>query len=220
MLLPSLFRRFVTAITFLLAVSALAACSSDSQSKPETQYIANNFREIIDEALTRPYLQEFDRAVLERAKEAGRIEQSDYDEAYSRFEQCMRSNGEPVTLRKLSNGPYRVVTTPLSPGETLESAMEVVTECERGTILHLADLYGIQQGNPKLLANPDQIAYECLEAKGLLTSEFSLEEFTEIMTKPGPPGVPLEERLPFDPYADEPQACLVGANMSYSKPPS
>lgn len=84
MLLPSLFRRFVTAITFLLAVSALAACSSDSQSKPETQYIANNFREIIDEALTRPYLQEFDRAVLERAKEAGRIEQSDYDEAYSR----------------------------------------------------------------------------------------------------------------------------------------
>ncbi|MCA4134903.1 hypothetical protein [Arthrobacter sp. M4] len=207
----------ILAIGMLAFVTPTIAACSDNTNGPERVYIANNFGELIEESLSGPFLQEFDRGVLERAKVAGRIEQADYDEAYSRFEQCMRAVDEPVTLKKLSNGLYKVETTPLSPGESLDSAMDKVTECSKGTTFHIAGLYGIQQGNPKLLANPDQVAYECLEAKGLVSSDFSLEEFTEAMTKPGNPGQSTQDRVPFDLYEDEAQACLVGANMSYSK---
>ncbi len=199
------------------ALFAVAACSTGGYDNPERKYIAKNFRELIERDLESPFLQEFDRSVLERAKETGRIEQSDYDEAHSRFEQCMRTSGEPVTLKKFGNGLYRVDTTPLSPDESLQAAGNVYIECAKGTIFHIANLYGIQQANPKLLANPDQIAYECLEAKGLVTPDFSLEEFTKAMTEPGSPGQSTQDRVPFDLYEDEAQACLVGANMNYGK---
>lgn len=202
---------------FALALPILAACSASSQETTERQYIAKNFAELIDEDLGSPLLQEFDREILERAKATGRIEQSDYDEAYGRFEQCMSASGEPVKLKKFNNGLYRVDTTPLSPGESLESAMDVVAQCSSGTVAHIANLYGIQQGNPKLLANAYQVVYECMEAKGLVDSDFSLKEFTKVMDEPGPPGVPLSARLPFNPYADEAQECFISGNMTVFK---
>ncbi|MEZ2390555.1 hypothetical protein AB6813_13590 [bacterium RCC_150] len=200
-----------------LALPILAGCSISSQQTKERQYIANSFAELIDQALAGPFLQEFDREILQRAKATGRIDQGDYDEAYGRFERCMSASGEPVSLKKFRNGLYRVDTTPLSPGESLDSAMDVVTECSKGTIFHIANLYGIQQGNPKLLADPSQIVFECMEAKGLVTGDFSLKEFAEAVGTPGQPGVPLEKRLPFDPYADEAQACFLGGNMTITK---
>lgn len=211
------FRCIIIASAVAAALPAVAACSGVNQAQEERQFIANSFGEVIDNALGNPHLQEFDREVLERAKKTGRIEQADYDEAYDRFRQCMEASGEPVKLKKFSNGLYRVDTTPLSEGESLDSAMEVVTECSDGTIAFIADLYGVQQGNPKLLANPNKIAYECLETKGLVGPEFSLEAFTDALSKPGEPGVRTQDRVPFDLYGDEAQGCLIGANMTYSK---
>ncbi|MFE4195857.1 hypothetical protein ACFRJ9_08325 [Paenarthrobacter sp. NPDC056912] len=168
-------------------------------------------------ALNDPTLQEFDRDVLERAKVSGRIEQADYDEAYSRFAQCMATSGKPVTLKKLSNGLYRIENTPLADGESVQTAMSIVTQCEKGTTNEVGELYGIQQGNPELLANPYEIAHKCLEAEGIVDSTFSHEDLRKIMGSPGSPGSTLEDRLPFDPYSDEAQACFVGANMALGK---
>jgi hypothetical protein len=206
---------------FLIAcvLPLITSCSGGNQGISERRHIANNFSELIVTALDNPLLQDFDRDVLERARVSGRIEQADYDEAYSRFEECTASAGEPVKLTKLSNGLYRVETTPLAEGESLESAVSIVNKCQMGTTSVLAALYGIQQGNPELLADPYEIAQKCLVAKGLADSSFSHEDLSKIMGSPGPAGVPLEERLPFDPYSDEAQACFVGANIAMVKAP-
>ncbi|MFJ6230218.1 hypothetical protein ACIQF8_09540 [Pseudarthrobacter sp. NPDC092184] len=195
----------------------IAACSGSDQGNSERRVIAENFSELVSTALGDPNLQEFDREVLERAERTGRIEQADYDEAYSRFAQCMETSGEPVNLTKLSNGLYRVENAPLSDGETIESAMSTVTTCSEGTISRLGELYSIQQGNPELLANPYEIAYKCLESKGLVDSDLPLEEFQKAFRSEGDGESSLEERMPFDPYGDEAQACFAGANMSIGK---
>lgn len=111
----------------------VAACSGGDQEGAERRHIANNFSELIVAALDDLLLQDFDKDVLERAKASGRIGQADYDEAFSRFAQCMLISEEPVTLKKFSNGLYRVDTTPLSDGESLDAALSVFTKCQIGT---------------------------------------------------------------------------------------
>lgn len=210
-------RILASAIVAACVLPMVAACSGDGQASSERRVIAQSFSELVSTALADPRLQDFDREVLERAERTGRIEQADYDEAYSRFAQCMETSGEPVTLTKLSNGLYRVANTPLAEGETVESAMSIVTKCSEGTTSRLGELYSIQQGNPELLANPYEIAYKCLELKGLVDSGLPLEEFQKTFSSPGDKESPLQSRLPFDPYNDDAQACFVGANMTIAK---
>lgn len=194
-------------------IPLISSCSGGDQGASERRYIAENFSELVTSALEDPNLQEFDRQVLERAQDTGRIQQADYDEAYSRFAQCMEVSGKPVSLTKLSNGLYQVENTPLSDGEDIETALQMVDKCSAGTINRLSELYNIQQGNPELLADPYEVAYKCLETKGLVNSQFTLDDLREVLRSPGPEGSALEDRLPFDPYGDEAQACFVGANL-------
>jgi hypothetical protein len=215
------FRNILLASAMAGAVLSLTSCSGASSGDAPWSvrggHIADNFAELVDQALTSPRLEEFEREVLERAKKAGRIEQADYDEAYARFATCMEVGGEPVKLKKFGNGLYKVDTTPLSEGETLESAIAVLDACSAGTVNHLAALYGTQQGNPRLLANPYEVAYECLEAKGIVASDFPFEEFAEVLRTPGSEGGSLDDRMPFDIYADEADACFVGASIFNTK---
>lgn len=201
-------------------LSLVVACSGgDNQGGSERRHIADNFTELVVTALDDPSLQEFDREVLERAKVSGRIEQADYDEAYNRFAQCMATSGKPVTLTRLSNGLYRVENTPLSDGESVESAMSIVIKCGQGTTNEIGELFGIQQGNPELLGNPYEIAHKCLETKGMISSDFPVEDLRKAIGSEGSGGNALKDRLPFDPYGDEAQACFIGANMTIAKAP-
>lgn len=207
-------------MSFLVVACGLllvVACSGGNQGESERRHIASNFTELVVAALEDPTLQEFDRDVLKRAQISGRIEQADYDEAFSRFAQCMKTSGKPVTLTRLSNGLYRVANTPLSDGESIESAIAIVTKCQQGTTNQIAELFGIQQGNPDLLANPYEIAHKCLNSKGLVDSSFSAEDLRKAIGSEGHGGESLHEKLPFDPEDDEAQACFVGANMTIAK---
>ncbi|MGP0224503.1 hypothetical protein [Paenarthrobacter sp. NCHU4564] len=198
------------------SVLLLPACAGEQEAS-EKRHIASNFSELVDNALKDPTLQEFDRDVLERAKASGRINQADYDEAYGRFAQCMATAGKPVKLTKLSNGLYRIDNTPLADGESVQTAMSVMVKCQEGTINEIGELFGIQQGNPELLANADEVAYKCLNTKGLLDTEFSQEDFVKALNEPRNEDTNLQDRLPFDPYTDEAQACFVGANIVIGK---
>ncbi|MEV7606899.1 hypothetical protein AB0N65_15815 [Paenarthrobacter sp. NPDC089322] len=210
--------RFFVAIALVAcSVPLLAACSGGEQGASERRHIANNFTELVDMALKDPTLHEFDKDVLQRAKVSGRIEQADYDEAYSRFAQCMASASKPVELSKLSNGLYRVENTPLADGESVQSAMSITIKCQEGTINEIGELFGIQQGNPELLANADEVAYKCLAAKGIFDSSFSQEELEKALNEPGGDNSSVEDRLPFDPYGEEAQACFIGANIVLGK---
>ncbi|MFJ4267868.1 hypothetical protein ACIPY1_15020 [Paenarthrobacter nicotinovorans] len=192
-----------------------AACTDPKQGNDEPEHIANNFTDLVITALNDPALEEFDRDVLQRAKDSGRVEQADYDEAYRRFAHCLAMSAKPVGLTRLSNGLYRVKNTPLSDGESIEFAMSVVTKCQRGTTNEIGELYGIQQGNPDLLADPFKVSHKCLHDKGMIDSSFSTEDLRKSIA---PEGSRPSANLPFDANGDEAQACFIGANMTIVVP--
>ncbi len=211
------FRSSIPALMITGLLPCLAACSGGAYASSATAYIADDFSDLVTVALDDTSLQDFDREVLQRAKSTGHIAQADYDEAFDRFAQCMERAGEPVMLTKLSNGLYKEKPLALSDGETLESALSVLDECSAGTTGVISSLYKIQQGNPELLADAYAVAHNCLKAKGLVDSEFTLEELRKTVGSPGLLGDTLEDRLPFNPYNDDAQACFVGANMAIAK---
>lgn len=211
------FRSFLPALMITGLLPCLAACSGGAYASSTTAHIADDFSDLVTVALDDTSLQDFDREVLQRAKSAGHIEQADYDEAFDRFAQCMERAGQPVTLTKLSNGLYQEKPSALSEGETLEVALSVLDECSAGTTAVISNLYDIQLGNPELLADAYAVAHSCLDAEGLVDSEFTLEELRKTVGSSGPLGDTLEDRLPFDPYSHDAQACFVGANMAITK---
>lgn len=217
-MVKSINARSLASVLFVACMLPLvASCSGGDQGSSERRHIANNFSDLVITALNDPNLEEFDTDVLRRAKDSGRIDQADYDEAYSRFGNCMADSGKPITLTRLSNGLYRVENTPLSDGESIQSAMSIVTRCAQGTTNVISELYGIQQGNPELLTNPYEIAHKCLETKGLVDASFSFDDLRKAIGSEVSGGNALKDRVPFDPYGDEAQACFVGANMTIVK---
>lgn len=210
-------RSFTPTVLIACLLPFIAGCSGSAEASTESEHIAEDFSELVNTALEDQDLQDFDRAVLERAKDTGRIQQADYDEAYGRFAGCMDQAGEPVALTKLSNGLYQEKPSPLSEGENLESVFLIMDACSAGTTRVIGNLYNIQQGNPELLADPYEVAHNCLQAEGLADAQYSLEDLRKTIGSPGGFGKALEDRLPFDPYSNEAQACFVGANMAIAK---
>ncbi|MEA5453685.1 hypothetical protein SPF06_03025 [Sinomonas sp. JGH33] len=194
----------------LLAIAALAGCAANKPEFTPPRKLAGSFEELVDQTLALPGINDFEREVYRRAKETGRIAQADYDEAYSMLSACLSEGGEPIMLRRLKNGIYRIQTTPLSPGESLEQAMDVVSACQRTTTGYIPELFKIQQINPELIGDSIEAEYRCLEQSGLIREEYSLEEFRKSQHEPPPPGKRSTDDMPFDFYSDEAQSCLLG----------
>lgn len=203
-------------VTFGAAMLALTACGVAEPHLRPTGKFAGSFAELLDQALSRQNLNDFEREAYLRAKETGRIAQADYDEAYARYSRCMTEGGKPVELKKLKNGLYREKLAPLRSDESTEEAMTVVSSCQRSTTGYLPEMFGIQQGNPELLWNSDEVAYRCLERSGLVPDGYSLEKYTNTMQNPKPGGGSRLDDMPFDFKSDDVQACLVGAGISMS----
>jgi len=198
------------AATAFLVLLALAACTADNSGPESSRKLAGSFEELLDQRLSLPDLNDFEREVYTRAKETGQISQADYDEAYSRFTACMAEGGEPITLQKLKNGVYRIKTTPLDPGESLEQAMDVVSACQKTTTGFIPELFQIQQVNPDLLGDSFEAEYRCLERSGLIPESYSLEKYKKSQLEQPPPGKRSTDDMPFDFQADEVQSCLLG----------
>lgn len=203
-------------VTFGAAVLALSSCGTGGPHPRATGKFAGSFGELLDLKLSQSDLNDFEREAYLRAKETGRIAQADYDEAYARYSECMTAGGKRVELSKLKNGLYREKLAPLRSDESTEEAMTVVSSCQRSTTGYLPEMFGIQQGNPELLWNSDEVAYRCLERSGLVPDGYSLEKYANTMQNPKPGGGSRLNDMPFDFKSDDVQACLVGAGISMS----
>lgn len=215
---PRLRRRRGIPVATALAILffSITGCSAtESQPRPTGKF-ADSFAELLDLKLSHSDLNDFEREVYLRAKEVGRIAQADYDEAYARFSECMTAGGKPVELRRLKNGLYHEKLAPVNSGESTEQVMMVVSSCQKSTTGYLPEMFRIQQGNPELLWNSDEVAYRCLERSGLVPEGYSLEEYTKTMQNPNPGGGSRLKNMPFDFKSDDVQACLVGAGISLS----
>jgi hypothetical protein len=201
-------------IIFVTAVLALTGCGDAGSSQRRTGKIAGSFAELLDQRLSYEDLNDFEREAYQRAKETGRIAQADYDEAYTRYSECMAAAGKPVRLRKLKNGLYHEKGMSISPHETTEDVMAVVSSCQKSTTGYLPELFALQQGNPDLLWNSDEVAFRCLERSGLVPDGYTLEKYTNSMQNPRPGGGSRLDDMPFDFKSDDVQACMVGAGIS------
>ncbi|WP_415856849.1 hypothetical protein [Sinomonas sp. G460-2] len=194
----------------MLAVATLAGCTAGTPDRTPPRKLAGSFEELLDRTLARPGINDFERGVYQRAKETGRIAQADYGEAYSRLSTCASEGGEPITLRRLKNGIYRVRTTPLSPGKSLDQAMDVVAACMKTTTGFIPELFQIQQINPDLLGDSFEAEYHCLERSGLIPEGYSVEKYRKSQLEEPPLGKRSTDDMPFDFESDEVQSCLLG----------
>lgn len=198
------------AVLAALCLLTLTSCTAGQPEQGPPRKLAESFSELLDQRLSLPRINDFEREVYERAKKTGRIEQADYDEAYSRFASCMSEGGKPIKLRKLKSGLYRITNAPLDPGETTEHAMTIVSACQDVTTGFIPELFQIQQVNPQLIGDGFEVTYRCLERAGLVPDGYSLDQFKKSQREAPPPGKRSTDEMPFDFESDEVQSCEVG----------
>lgn len=207
-----LMRRLIVVLTSALTL-VLSGCGTQSSGSPPRR-LAESFSELIDSYLSHPASNDFEREVFERARATGRIDQADYDEAFSRYTHCMASGGKPITIKRLPNGLYWEGNVTVYPGESSEQVENLALNCARTSKGFIPEAYGIQQENRELTGDPFEVAYRCLERSDLVPPGYSAKQFAKGFREPKVGGGSSLDDMPFDFKSDEVQACLVGANMS------
>lgn len=203
----------------LLAITGLflSGCATSAPSNGGER-LAPSLSALFDQYLTRNDLSTFEREVLTRAKQTGRIGAADYETAHSREAQCMAAQGYDITYKKLPNGLYK--NTPHLPTTTdnakaqsqADALMNASAECAKGVTMVIEALYTVQQGNPDLFADPYEAAVQCLRKAGLVPGDYTAQTFAAQYEK-------SLQQAPFDPNSDTAQACLTGAGIAFASNP-
>lgn len=176
----------------------------------EPARIADSLVELIEPELARDDLSTFERDVLQRAVDTGRIEQADYDEAVDRYLACMSDAGFAETRRRLLNGLDQLtLVQPDGVDGTayLLAYIDAADVCATGTTKRVEAYFALQQGNPDLLADPFEAAVRCLAAYGLVDARVTARRLERLLTS----GV---DAAPFDVMSLEAQTCFLGVGLA------
>ena len=153
-------------------------CSTDpgDENSEADPALTATFEEFLDSAEN-----DFEREVFERALENGEISGEDYEEANSRYLECMEGVGLEETATKQPNGLYERRPVDLPEGdEEFEDRMTQSDECASGTVSAIEAAYNMQINNPEG-RDPAEITVECLQGLGAVEADYTLEEFEETM---------------------------------------
>ncbi|WP_156366555.1 hypothetical protein [Microbacterium sp. No. 7] len=156
-------------------------------------------------------MSDWDRAVLERARETGQISHADYLEGVGLYEDCMSVAGIPLVRTDHPNGLVE-----LQPGaapadeEGLDILMRTNHECMSDTYGAIQELYRYQQGNPDLLRDSSEVVVRCLADAGVIDDRFDRDDFQAQVLDDFTP-----ERLPFDIMDPQVQSCLHVAGIAF-----
>ena len=201
----------------LLVGALLTGCSSaGAEDQPSGgEKIAANLGALFEQYLARDDLSDFEREVLERAKETGEISAEDYEDAHAQEASCMADAGYDIGYEKLANGLYK--SSPHLPqladnaenGKQVDAYMTASGECAEGVSMVIESLYTLQQGNPDLLVDQDEAAVQCLRKAGLVPGDYTAETFAAELPN-------SFSSSPFDPNSDAAQACFAGAGIAFA----
>ncbi|WP_156366554.1 hypothetical protein [Microbacterium sp. No. 7] len=165
---------------------------------------------LIEEALSGE-MSDWDRAVLERARETGQISHADYLEGVGLYEDCMAAAGIPLVRTDHPNGLVELQPGAVPAGDDGdEQLLRTNHECMSETYGTTQDLYGFQRGNPDLLRDSAEVVVRCLADAGVIDDQFDRDDFQARVLDDFSP-----ERLPFDIMDAQVQSCLYGAGMSF-----
>lgn len=181
---------------------------------PGGERIADSLEALFEEYLARDDLSAFERGVLERASESGEIAAEDYEDAHAQEAACMEDAGYDIGYEKLVNGIY--ASTPHLPQledaeastRQVEVFMAASEGCSEGVSMVVESLYTLQQGNPELLVDQDEVAVRCLRAEDLVTVDYTAETFAADL-------VTSFTGAPFDPASPAARACFAGASIAF-----
>lgn len=210
--------RCIAAIVLAIVAVLLAGCSGSAPSGEPTptpgagERIAPSLVALFQQTLDRnsATLSDFERDVLTRAVADGKISALDYEEAFSRRTSCMSDAGYHDDAVKLPNGLYQLTPKPPTdsdPKAWMEAWADADKRCATGNLIIIEGLYRIQQGNSDLLADPLQVAAQCLIKEGLAPATYTAEQLKDwLETQSAQP--------PFDPSDPKAQTCFSNAGIA------
>lgn len=193
-----------------LAILALLAtgCSASNSADTDSGKIASSMSVLFEEALTGK-VTEFERAVLERGVEDGRLGQADYAEATTMYATCMSAAGYALQRTDHLNGLIEFQPPALTASQDVDDLMAVDYECMSSTGGNVIRLYELQQGNPRLLRDIATVAAECLATSGVVPPDFDREDYRQAFSSDSK----LSE-LSFDVSDPRVGSCLYGIGIT------
>jgi hypothetical protein len=213
-----------SALTAVIAVIALAVVgcggpdpsadpapnqpASNQPAPPDAnERLAGSLTELFEQELQNSNLTDFEREVLQRASETGKISEPDYDEAFNRYEQCVSDLGYTDTWEKMPNGIYQITPPLLESQAASEIYFDQANECATGTTMVIEALYTLQQANPNLLADSRLVAIQCLVSSGFVDPSYTVDDFDRDFNS-------QFQTAPYDVMDPEANLCLFGAGYA------
>lgn len=198
-------RKFIGAA---VAVSALALSGCAPAPAEDAGRLAPSLTALIDQALERDDLADWDRAALEKASKVGQISQADYVEGMDLFDACLKSAGIEFERTVLLNG---VIEFQPPPGHFSDAEIEAQGKAQYECSVNATtqEIFALQQANPDLLADFSQATVNCLQKAGVVGDDFTKADFDNAF---GPKSGPFE--YPFDVMSPEAQTCFYSLGYS------
>lgn len=169
--------RKIAVLTLVLLAAAGCSDNQNNDTRGATgPKLATSLQEMFGQALKRPGLSDFERSTITQAIKTGKISQTDYEDAHSRYAQCMKDSGVNETYTKLSSGLYEIHPPLLTTQDAGEHYKTVSDKCFDG-MFTVEILYQTQQTNPELLADQYELVTRCLVKAGVAPADYSAVSF-------------------------------------------
>ena len=144
------------------------------------QKLAASLSEWIDQRETAGDIPQSQKAVLNKAKQTGKISTSDYENAWSDYKQCMVGKGyKEIKLIKYPSGLYTEAGhrqgTPTQESQYVQDQ----EDCSDTYVSGIQDVYGIIVGNPDLYASQSEAVVDCLHRASLVPKNYTADQFNE-----------------------------------------
>lgn len=199
----------IVGVSGLIVFAVLASgCSSSSSADVDSGKIASSMSALFEETLAGE-VTDFERSVLERGIEEGRIGQSDYAEAAGMYEACMANAGYTLERTEHLNGLVEFQPPALASEQSVDDLMAMDFECMSETGGNVIRLYELQQGNPELLRDTAAVATECLIASGAVSADFDRDDYRKVFA----PGGDLSDQS-IDISDPRVRSCLYGVGVA------
>ncbi len=169
------YRRPVSLIgVAVLSCLLLVGCTSTPTSTVQNPTSQDSFPELLQAAADEA-TSDFEKDVLDRAVENGKIAAADYEEAVSKYLTCVQDAGIDLDATMQPNGIY--AWTPNNVTD-LDKYGEVTNDCADGTVMRIEGLYKLQVANPDMLPN-DEAAVQCLQENDVAPAGYDVKQFDE-----------------------------------------
>ncbi|WEV42056.1 hypothetical protein OZX57_00645 [Bifidobacterium sp. ESL0682] len=172
--------------------------------------LASSMDALFDQYLAKKKLSSYEREVISRSKQNGKVSAEDYETAHAKEVSCMAGKGWKMLEKKLPSGIYaNNGTDPVPHGDAeVDKMMKASKDCSVDSA-DIEILYETQQTNPDLLSDTYEAAVTCLQRSKVVDKSYTAKKLKDALEGGGE----LRKKLPFDASTDAAQNCLVGNGM-------